>query len=135
MIRFAFKKNYCGCYVEERISERTRGNAGRPFRRFLHETLYIVSPQKLKLIISINNYKSEWHHLTFAPCFKSRCFCIYFKLSTNYLWPSLHSSQIIPLNNLTFYCLVLNILLHYNELTIPLIQHIHFYSIPEFMPI
>lgn len=63
---------------------------------------------------------SQRHSITFAPCIKSRHFCISFKLSTNYLWPSLHSSQIVWFNNLMFYCFVLNILLHYNDLTLAL---------------
>lgn len=61
--------------------------------------------------------------------------CLCFKLSTNYLQPNLHSSQIILFNNLTFHCPVWDILFHYNNLTTPWTQLIHFCSKPQFMPI
>lgn len=66
-------KNYCGCSVEKRISRRTRRNLGGPFRRFLHNTLYIVSPPKIRpIIIIINNFKPELH--TLALCIQLRTF-------------------------------------------------------------
>lgn len=134
-ITWSDRENYCGCYVEERICRRTRGNIGRPLRRFLCNTLYIVSPPKIKLIIIIHKYKPEWYNLTLVPWIKSRHFWICFQHSTYYLWPSHCSSQIILFNNLTFYCFFLDILFHYNDLTIPWTQLIHFCSKPQFMPI
>lgn len=119
-IRFAVFFNYCGCSVEARISRRTRKSARRPFRRLLHNDLDRVSPPKIRpIIVIINTYKPELCTLTLALCIKSRHFCICFKLSTNYLQPSFHSSQIILFNNLTSHCSVSDILLHHNNLTIP----------------
>lgn len=115
MIRFAVLKNYFGCFVEEKISRKTRRNAAGPFRRFLHNT---VSPPKIRLIIIINNYKPELYILLLLSALNLDPFA--FALSS----PPITSSIAFIYHK--FHCPVTShftalfqILLHCNNLILP----------------
>lgn len=86
----------------------------------------ILTRYLLKII-----YKTKFHHVTLAPCFKFRQVS---ELSTNYLHSTFYSPKNILFSNLTFHCSVLDILIHLMSISIFLAELIHFCLKPQFTP-